>query len=371
MKDKRKRYIKIGGLITLLIVIMLGIIGGLIGIPAITHGATSQQKASKPVNVTIYLTTEAIGEIFQNRVDQILDGETAGAVKNLPAQDRSSVLQMVNTILQPSASLTSIIPQQKALITNMQLQLYAGDPHPINASMQITFNVLSSSTMQVNVKPLPGSPALANGPVASIRMPLGVLSSINMTPSCSSTVLAINLQIPLSLSSNQTSTSSTQAQPTPVSPSGQAQKQSSPVSVSVGIPASSLALLGNSVGSVPIDGTMSANNIHILVQGQTLHITSDLYMGSDNIGSSNTVVQPGASNGSLVVHVLNTTVKLFQLISFPYDMYNQQLETMLNAKLQSAFAHKFSITQAGIGPNNQTSCVPDNSLILTGATNLG
>jgi hypothetical protein len=201
------------------------------------HSAAPEQNTGKSVDVTIYLTSETLGKIFQDRVNQMLDKAVSGSVNTLPAQSRASVLQMANAILQPSASLTGIIPQQDALNTSLRLYLYPGDPHPIDAQMQIMFRAISLSTMQVSVKPLPGSPSLASGPVASIRVPLGQLTTMGTTPACGMTALAIHLQFPLSLSSTSSAASQT-ATPTVPSQQTQIQKpqdQNSAVNVSVGI----------------------------------------------------------------------------------------------------------------------------------------
>ena len=48
------------------------------------------------------------------------------------------------------------------------------------------------------------------------------------------------------------------------------------------------------------------------------------------------------------------------------DQYNHQIQQTLNSKLGNAFAGKFYVAQAGIGPNGLLACAARDSLVLTG-----
>src|SRR5438552_8660609 len=113
---------------------------------------------------------------------------------------------MATTLIQPSAYLTSLTTQSRGLATSVRVSLYPGDPQPINASMLISLRVISSSTVQVSARPLNGSPALVNGPLATFQIPLGQLCHISTTPGCGDAALAVSLQFPIALGQSQAST---------------------------------------------------------------------------------------------------------------------------------------------------------------------
>jgi hypothetical protein len=290
-------------------------------------------------------------------------------MKKLPEEDHDVIVQMATTFLQPSASLTELMPQQDGLKTTIKISLYPGDSQPINASMQIKFQVASASMVQVSVTPLPGSPTLVSGSVASIQVPFGQLSAVTTTPDCGASALALKLLFPISVGSSSSSQASSTPTPSPTpSPSD---TQGSKMDVSVGIPASSLAAMGASVGSIAINSMMTAKDITITVQQDKLNISSNLYWGALNIGSTLTEVEPTAAGGKLTMHVLDTSVKLLQVIPFPLNTYNQQLEQTLNTQLSNAIPSTFSITQAGIGPNSEVPCGAGDGLLMTGSAALG
>ena len=80
---------------------------------------------------------------------------------------------------------------------------------------------------------------------------------------------------------------------------------------------------------------------------------------------------PGATSGNLVVHVTHTQLQIFGgLISFPLNNYNQQVEQLVNAKLNGMLSGKFTIARAAIGPDTHVSCAARDSLVLSGTTTL-
>ena len=384
------------GWIMLLAVLLLG----LAATPAGAASSTSRQATRRldnatSVGATIYITTGSLVPLFQSRIDQQVPVAVSGAINNvvngLPRQDQGWALQMANTLIQPSATLTSLTTQQNGLATSLRVSLYPGDPQPINASMLVSLSVIDSSTVQVSAKPLNGSPTLVNGPLATFQIPIGQLNTVHTTPVCGDAALAVNLQFPVALGHVQSQLQGSQGQVqhntalnayTSMSSSDQRQSQSSPGEISsvpsssmnsyVELPASSLASIGNSVGDLPISSSMTAKNIQIGVHGSDLVINSDVYDSFwGKIGTATTTVGPTVAGGNLAVHVLSTSITVLNIFTFPYDSYNQQIQQTLNAKLNGALKGKFNVSQAAIGPNAHVPCAASSSLVLTGTTSLG
>ncbi len=302
-------------------------------------------------------------------------------------QDRGWATQMATTLLQPSAALTSLTTQSNGLATSLRLSLYPGDPQPTNASMLVSLRVIDSSTIQVSATPLNGSPALVNGPLATFSIPFGQLSNIRTTPTCGDASLAVNLQFPIALGKGH-ALAQTQTQSSALTAFTSQQQQQSTVSYThpgtttdipngntnsyVELPASSLAAIGNSIGSLPVSSSMTAQNIQVGVQGSNLVINSDIYDSFfGKIGTAITTVAPTASGGNLAVNVLSTTITVLNIFTFPNNSYNQQIQQTLNSKLNGALSGKFNVSQAAIGPNPHVPCAAGNSLVLTGTASLG
>ncbi len=347
--------------------------------------AATRQMASKqdttPLGATIYLTNGTLAPIFQSRVNQQVPGVVSAAiasiVSKLPAADQGWASTMATTVIQPSVLLTSLVPTQSGLVASIRISLYTGDPQPISARLLIKFNVLDSSTVQVSVQPMPGSPSLLNGPITTLHIPIGQLNSINATPNCGDSALAVNLQVPISLGGQTTPTQGGQMANTSVGSIQQLQTRTlastaSGATTYVEITSASLAALGNSLGSFPIgNNNMSAQNLQVSVQGSNIIVTSDIILGSSfKLGTAVTTVQPTATGGNLAVNVLSTTLTVLQVFTFPQDTYNAQIQQMLNAKLGTALSGKFNISSAAIGTNSHIPCAASDSLVLTGTTNL-
>ena len=397
---KHIRYLHGAWLLLLAAVLLLGL--------AITPaGATNkstrnvlQAQNTTPINATIYIATSTLAPMFQSHIDQqvpvAVNTAIANMVSRLPRQDQGWAQQMATTLIQPSASLVSFVPQQGGIAATILLSLYPGDPKAISANLLFSFSVADSSTVQVTAIPMSGSPSLASGPVSTFHIPVGQLNSVATTPTCGDAALALNLQVPISLGS---ANSSIQAQQAAMISSSNASlltalttqhssnstntsnvggrfivhpQSLAPSSVSsyIEIPASSLAAVGSSVGSLPISSSFTAKNIQVSVQGSNLDVTSDIYWGGLNIGTADTLVAPTAANGNLAIRVLSTTLHVL-FFNVPYNTYNQQIQQTLNSKLGHAFAGKFYVTQAAIGANSHVPCAANSSLILTGITNIG
>jgi hypothetical protein len=332
-----------------------------------------QNQGTTSLTANIYLTTGTLTPIFQSRINQQVPGAVSSAISNivskLPATDQGWAGQMATTLIQPSATLSSLVPQQNGLAARIRVSLYPGDPQPINANMLVGFAVRSGSSVQVSAQPMNGSPALVSGPLTTLQIPIGHLNSIRTTPSCGSAALAVNLQVPMSLGQNQASANTSAGLAISQQPQDQRAAQVGTSSY-VEIPASSLASLGASIGTLQVSSDTTARNIAVAVQGGELVITSDIYFGFLQIASATTYVQPVAANGNLGVNVLKTDLTFLQLFTFPDNSYNQQIQQTLNAKLNGALAGKFYATSATIGSNSQVPCAASDSLILTGNTSL-
>jgi len=342
--------------------------------------SAQRSRATTSMNAIFYLQSSSLQPIFQSNIDNdvpnAVNSALTGVVNQLPVQDRGWATQMARALIQPSATLTGLTPQQNGILTTVQLSLYPGDPQPTNSQMLVTFNVQDSSTIQVSAQAVSGSPALMTGPIATFQMPVGQLSSIATTPTCGNAALAVQLQFPLSIGSGQpggtsTSTGQMTQNNAPMRQAYVQQTSTSSVPDSyIEIPASSLVTLGNSIGSLQINSSLTAQNIQIAVQGSDLIITSDIMLGSFQLATATTTVAPTTANGSLAVKVLKTTLTVFQIFTFPDNSYNQQIEQTLNSDLNGALTGKFTVTDATIGPTSALPCAASDSLVLTGTTNL-
>ncbi len=378
---KNIRFMRVGWILVLAVVVL----GVTFMTPALasnntarhtTQAQAAQQSASSSLNAIIYLTTGSLASTFQNRMNQqipnAVNTSIAKMVSTLPQQDRGWAFEMATTLIQPSATLVSLAPQQGGLAMALRLSLYPGDPKSIASTMLIQFTVLNSSTVQVSASPLNGGPSLVNGPLTTFQMPLGSLNSINSTPGCGDAALDLNLQFPVNLgqASSQAQTHianiSNTNKSTLTANMGAKKLDATNVNSFIEIPAASLSSLSSSIGSMPAGGSFTAKNIRITVQGGNIHILSDIYWSGINIGTADTTISPSAASGNMVMHVLSTNISIFGLFNFPMNNYNQQIEQTLNSKLSTAFAGKFYVDQAEIGPNNLLPCAASDSLVLTG-----
>lgn len=314
------------------------------------------------LNGKIYLTTSTLQPMFQSQLDQQVPKSFSTVINNLvgklPQSDRDWAAQMATTLIQPSATVTQFKPQQDGLLTSVRLKLYPNDPKPIDTSMLVKFNKQDATTIQVSADEVKGSPSLMKGPLTTFHLPIGQLNSLNTTPGCGDSALALNLQMPLTLGSQRLA--SPQQNPT-----------SQNLVAYVEIPATALSLLGGSIGTMQISKHLSATNIHVGVSGSELAVNSDIMFDSSlRIGTATTLMEPQANNGNLNVHVTKTSITVLNM-TFPYDTYNQQVEDSLNAQLGKALAGKFYVTNALIGADDHVSCVADDSLLLIGTTKIG
>ncbi|HLX57618.1 MAG TPA: hypothetical protein VKR83_11390 [Ktedonobacteraceae bacterium] len=348
--------------------------------------AHAQPAASTAISATVYLTLGMLQPKFQQGLDRQVpvdvNNDINAMVSSMPAQDQGWARTMATTLIQPTASLQSLVPQQNGLAMTILLSLYPGDPKPTSAGMLVSFSVLDSNTVQVSTGALNNTPPLSSGPQSTFQVPIGVLTTTNATPACGDSALALHLQIPVALGqSSLTSATSAQTRPAQASAAGHgnpmavmlnSHKQDlSDTYTYIEIPAASLTSLNGSFGNIPVSGGFTAQNIRVTFEGSTIHILSDIYWSGLNLGTADTTIAPAASGGNLVLNVTNTNFSLFGLFNFPMNNYNQQIQQMLNSKIGNAFVNLFTVTHAAIGRNSLIPCAKSDSLILTGYSNLG
>lgn len=414
-----QRYVRAGGMLLALLALCV-VLSVPVQVSALTARLTTRSAhATTSVNAHIYLTNQALQPLFQNDLDaqlpQVLGNAIDSTVSTLPQQDQGWAKQMASALLQPSATLLSVTPQSNGLLTTFKVSLYSGDPHPMTTSLLLGFSVRDTSTLQVTALPsVKGAPSLLSGPLTTIHIPIGSLQSVATTPNCGNAALNIGLALPVvsgqpakasaansglatsgqptrsaasdtgfALSSQQESPFATSANPAfpdmgsqpaklSVAASNLAQVALTGVQASIELPASSLARLGNGMGTLTIGSNLTANNLRLGVQGHNQTITADIFWFGFGIGTAVSTLAPGASNGKLAMHVQSTNLQMLNnLVSFPVNNYNQQIEQRINTSFNNALAGKFTVAQATIGGNAHLPCVASNSLVLTGTVTLG
>ncbi len=387
MKDTRHmRFLQVGWISLLLLLLLALIVTPVSANSNATQRSPQQNNPATSVAANIYITLGTLEPLFQSNINNAVPGAVNNAINSivgsLPQKDRGWAQIMATTLFQPSATLTGLTRQSNGLVASLQLSLYAGDPHPINASLLTSFSVANASSIVVTAKPINGSPTLVNGPISTFQVPFGQLNGIRTTTTCGDAALNVGLHFPISLAQGQTQSQvQSSGLNAPVSPmvlqhTRNLINKNSELALNtnsyVEIPAASLAAIGSSIGSFPVNSSQTAKNIQVSVQNNQIVVTSDIYDSFwGHIGSAVTQIAPTTANGNIAVKVLSTTFKLFGIISIPYDSYDQSIQQSLNQKLQGALAGKFNATSAQIGPSTQLPCAASNSLLLTGTVHLG
>ena len=243
---------------------------------------------------------------------------------------------------------------------------------------------------------MPGSPQLASGPLTTFTVPIGELKGIHTTPDCGNAGINANIQLPFSFNGSQARNPSQNGQAVysallahqplrdieqPLVAHTTSNRAANTLEAYAEIPNSSLNALGSSIdpiviGTVPFNNPLTAENLHINVQGNGLVITSDIFTEPPlhpQVATLTAFVQPSAENGQLVMRVTSLSVKVLGFFSMPdsaTENYKQQLQTMLNNNLGNALAGKFTVNSVSVGGDAALPCVGSDSLILKGTTNL-
>src|SRR5579863_2781291 len=201
------RYLQIGWVSLLLFLLLTLVVTPVSANSSSTQRSPLQNNPATSVAANIYITLGTLEPLFQSNINNMVPGAVNNAIKNivgsLPQIDRSWAQIMATTLFQPSATLTGLARQSNGLVASIRLSLYAGDPHPINASLLTSFSVASASSIVVTAKPISGSPTLVNGPISTIQVPIGQLNNIQTTTTCGDAALHVGLQFPLSLGQGQ------------------------------------------------------------------------------------------------------------------------------------------------------------------------
>jgi hypothetical protein len=383
---RRQALLRIGWVSLLLLLLLALTVVPVSANSAAWQRTTAQSNPATAVAAKVYITLGTLSPLFQSSINHQLPTAVNNAITSivgtLPAKDRGWAQQMATTLFQPSATLTGLTRQSNGLLATLQINLYQGDPHPINASVLTSFSVASATSVLVTAHPVNGSPTLVNGPISTFQMLFGQVSNIQTSTSCGDAALNVGMQFPITLAQGQANAQAqTSGLNAPVSqlslqrPRNLLSKNSAAATDTnsyVEIPASSIAAIGNAIGSFPVNSSETAKNIQVSVQGSDIVVSSDIYDSFwGHIGSAVTLITPTTANGNIAVKVVSTTFKLFGFISIPYNSYNQQIQATLNQKLEGALAGKFYATSAQIGSNAQIPCVAGNSLLLTGTVSLG
>ncbi|GCE05039.1 hypothetical protein KDAU_23680 [Dictyobacter aurantiacus] len=344
------------------------------------------------LDARVFLTGDVLRQRFQNTINQQVPHLSAstinGIVHSAPAGDQGWIGQIANALIQPAATLTDLTPQAGGFNTGIRLSLYPGDPKPINSHMLVTFSILNDSTIQVNGQALPGSPALITGPLTTLHVPIGKLTSVQTTTTCGDANLDLGLQIPqtgtqaqgsLHGSYQQAHSGNTPAMDTvplsmtmPGAAASPIDQQAVPVYVEV--PFSSLNTVAGGVGTLSLNSSMEAKNIQLSTQNGKLVVTADiisLVFGTPmlKLGTATTIMEPQVADGKLQFHVDKTTLNVL-IFTFPADNYNQQIEQALNDKIGNIAGNNLTLTSASMGSTARISCVAPDSLLLTGTTTL-
>jgi hypothetical protein len=385
MKQRRYfRYLQVGWASLLLLLLLALTVAPVSARSAATQSTTLQSNPATAVAAKVYITLGTLSPLFQSSINNQVPTAVAHAITSivgtLPAKDQGWAQQMATTLFQPSATLTGLTRQSNGLLASLQINLYQGDPHPINASILTSFSVASAASVLVTAHPVNGSPTLVNGPISTFQMPFGQVSSIQTSTTCGDAALNLGMQFPITLAQAnaqvQTSALNAPVSPLPLQhPRNLLSKHSdlaTDTNSYIELPATSITAIGSTIGSFPVNSSQTAKNIQVSVQGSNIVVNSEIYDSFwGHIGSAVTLITPTTANGNIAVNVISTTFKLFGFISIPYNSYNQQIQTTLNQKLEGALAGKFYATSAQIGSNAQIPCAASNSLLLTGTVRLG
>src|ERR1700688_1305333 len=101
----------------------------------------AQAAAGATINASIYLTLGLLEPRFQQNLDQRVPEDVNAAMNallsKLPSQDQGWAREMATTLIQPSATLQSLVPLQNGLDMTILVALYPGDPKPISASILV------------------------------------------------------------------------------------------------------------------------------------------------------------------------------------------------------------------------------------------
>lgn len=323
------------------------------------HAASSKRAIVRHPNddantVNVYLPIGAMQQQFQQGISQTLPDQFNQSLeqqtKSLPSDIRPLVTQLVGELLQPSATLSQLTPQQEGLVASIKISLFPHDPHPSGFSMLLVFNKINSTSAEVDVKAVPGQPAPpAMGNLDTFNVSLGQLNSIGPTPGCGVSALKMNITTP----QGQQSTSS----------QGGGGPGGFPLFIEV--PAAAFQQGAAAAGDMQLAAGFSVQNIQISLQGNGMLVTTQIAFAGLGVGSTTTAIQLSAANGKLVGTVTSTQVNVVGL-SFPLDNFDQDIQQMINQELGTMMGNMLYVTSVNFGPTAAIPCSKPGNMLLGG-----
>ncbi len=318
------------------------------------HSSAGSQQANA-MGVNVYISTAVLQKQFQDAISQSLPAQfnqrLLQQTSQLPASSHALVTQLAGELVQPSATLTQLVPQQKGLAATINISLFPHDPHPMHFSMLVTFNKKDATTVQVGAQALPGQPAPpATGNLGTSKVPLSQLNSVNITPRCGVAAERFN----------------------GIPPSGAA-PQSSPsqgkIPIFIEIPSAviSAGARSSNPGTMRIGPSLTVQNIQVTTQANGLMATTQIFLGPLQVAATRTLIQLSAANGKLIAKVTDTQLSV-GLLSFPVQDFNQLIQQMVNLQLNAQVGNSLYVTRVAFGPTNKIPCAARGSLLLEGTT---
>ncbi|HTI15243.1 MAG TPA: hypothetical protein VL461_11855 [Dictyobacter sp.] len=379
-KPRRRKHPFLIGCGLLIVMLAACSILEFINVTDVSWQRFTPHNSSLPVNV--YMDTATLQPLFQSTINQQLPSMTNTLISVL------ALPPAIATILQPTATITSITPTQQGLDTNLSLSLYQGDTQPIPMDLSVTFKVLDPTAIQVIAKSSNNSAIPFSGPITNLAVPFGQLTNVQVTPNCGKAALNIGLKIPVHIGQGQ------RAMQTLPSITLQAQNpqtnhilydtlsaQANTLPTPAQSTASNVVITENSFSSFAqqMNGYLLTNNVQIqnlsshIQQGQVnmkTNIVTLLGGKAVKLGQVTIALQPTVVNGNLVFRVKQTTISPLPFLNFAVNNYNAQIEQAINTNLATEFAGKFQVASVIAGNTSSVlSCTSGNNLLLTGNIN--
>jgi hypothetical protein len=326
----------------------------------------------------VYLTKDTLKQRLQDGINQKLPQIAASQEGQL-----GGILGILQ--LNPTATVTTITDSKKGITIGLDIVLYPG-AQTIHTSLYTTFKILNASTIQVNGVIPPGSSIAYNGPLTTITVPSGKVTSVQTISNCGSFMLAIALQFPIKQQASTRYTPSadvaepltrtTSAGPAVLLNFTHTQATPNASTIYAEVPAASLVALVSNIGTLSLGNGLEATNIKLSIQHKRLIVTTDIYSTTIpgrfiKVGTAYVTIVPTTTKGHLQMQVRSIDLQAL-VFTLSVNNYNQQIEQAVNNNLNSLISSDFTISAASIGPDPKArlTCVAASSLFLTGSANL-
>lgn len=344
---KRKKMIQIGGTLLLVVVPLVAFIRPFNASRSAL--ASAHRQAADAASVNVYLSTTVLQQQFQDTINQELPTQFNQAlntqISQMPASNRPLASQIANDLLQPSATLTQLTPQQDGVAATMSLSLFPGDPAPSDLSMLVTFDVQDAATVGVKAQGLNGQPSPVSGNLPSFPVVLGQLQGVAPMPACGDAALKLQV-VP------------NQGQQTPAPAPGQG------FPIFIEVPASFISAQGSTTPPMQLAPGLTAQNIQVSTQTNNLIATSDIFLGNVKVGSTTTTVQLSVANGLVAANSAQTQANVAGL-SIPLNTFNQLIEQQVASQFNNMLGG-VNVTNEAFGPTDAFPCVANGNLLIAG-----